>query len=178
MKELPTRKSHLPKTTTKNEDQTMNQNNGLEAKISREETRALPTIDLGEIPLMPTRVSLQDPTLQIGTTIRMIEDHKTNAQISHSIEAMEIDPEMDLSTTRMGTGEQMETFLVHHRLKQKTCHKITPIASQEVINLTILRSVGLAIDLRLVLHPMNKKFRRTKIKHHLLWFASPRPMIA
>ena len=61
----------------------MHQNNGLEAKISNEETRTLPTIELGEVPLMPTRISLQDPTLHIGTTIRMIEGHMTNAQISH-----------------------------------------------------------------------------------------------
>ena len=53
----------------KNEDQTMDQNNGLEVKVSREETRTLLTIDLGEVPLMPTRVSLQDPTFHIGTTI-------------------------------------------------------------------------------------------------------------
>ena len=37
----------------------MEQNNGLEAKVSREEIRTLPTIDLGEVHLMPTRVSLQ-----------------------------------------------------------------------------------------------------------------------
>ena len=155
----------------------MDQNNGQEAMTSKEETRTLPWIDLGEVPLMPTRVSLQDTTLHIGTTIRMIEDHMTNAQISHSIEAMETDPEMNLSTTRMGTGEQMETFLVHHRLKEETSHKMTPIASQEVINLTILHSIDLTIDLRLVLHPMNKNFCRTIIIHNFMWFASPRPMI-
>ena len=61
----------------------MAQNNGLEAKISKEETRTLPTIDSGELPLVPTKISLQDPTLHIGTTILMIKDHMTNAQISH-----------------------------------------------------------------------------------------------
>ena len=40
----------------------MDQNNELEAKISKEETKTLPTIDLGEVPLMRTRISLQDPT--------------------------------------------------------------------------------------------------------------------
>ena len=84
---------------------------------------------------------------------------------------------MDLSNARMGTGEQMEIFLVHHRLKEETSHKITPIANQEVINLTTLRSVDLTIDLRLALNPMNKNFRRTKVRHHLMWFASPQPMI-
>ena len=126
---------------------------------------------------MPNKVSLQDQTLHIGTTIRMIEDDTTNAQISHSIEAMETDPEKDLSTSRLGTGEQMENFPVHHRLKEETSHQIIPTKSQEVINLTILRSVGLTIDLRPVSHPMNKNFRRTISKHHLMWFASPRPMI-
>ena len=177
MKELPRKKSPLLRTTTRNEDQTMDQNTGLEAKISKEETRTLPTIDFGEVPPMPTGISLQDPTLLIGTTIRITEDHMINAQVSHSVEAMETGLEMDLSTTRMGTGEQMETFLVHHRLKEETSHKVTVIASQEVTNLTIQHSVGLTIDLRLVSHPKNKNFRRTIIKHHLMWFASPRPMI-
>ena len=126
---------------------------------------------------MPTRVPLHDPNFHIGTTIRMIEDHMTNAQISHLIEAMETDSEMNLSTIKMGTGGTMETFLVLHRLQGETSHKITPTAIQEVINLTILRSVDLTIPLRLVLRPMNKIFRRTIIKHHLMRFASPRPMI-
>ena len=40
----------------------MDQNNGLEAKISKEETRTLPMIDSGEVPLKATEISLQDPT--------------------------------------------------------------------------------------------------------------------
>ena len=102
----------------------MDQNNGIEAKISKEEIRTLLTIDLGEVPLMPTRISLQDPTLQIGTTIRLLEDHMTNVQISQSIEAMKTDLEMNLSTIRMKTGETMETFLVLHRPKGETSHKV------------------------------------------------------
>ena len=101
----------------------------------------------------------------------------SNAKISHLIETMEIDLEMDLSITRMGTGDQMETFLVHHRLKEETSHRITPIANHEMINLITLCSVDLTIDQRLVLHPVNKNFRRTTIRHHLVWFASPRPML-
>ena len=154
----------------------MDQNNGLEAKISTEETRTLPTIDSGEVPLMSTRVSLQDRTLHIGTTTRVIEDHMTNARISHSIEAMETDPEMNLSTIKMGTGRTMETFLVLHRLQGETSHKIIPIANHEVTNLTILRSADLTIDLRLTLRPMNRIFRRTIIRHHLMWFVSLQPM--
>ena len=38
-------------------------------------------------------------------------------------------------------------------------------------------SADLTIDLRLVLRPINKSFRRTIIRHHLMWFASPQPMI-
>ena len=45
----------------------------------------------------------------------MIEDHMTNAQINHLIEAMETDSGMNLSTIRMGTDGTMETFLVLHR---------------------------------------------------------------
>ena len=126
---------------------------------------------------MPTRISLQYPTLHIGKTIRMIEDHMTNAQISHSIEAMETVPEMNLSTIRMETGGTVETFLVLHLPKGETSHKITPIANPEVINPTTLRSADLTIDLRLVFRPMDRNFRRTIIRHHLMWFVSPQPMI-
>ena len=90
---------------------------------------------------------------------------------------MEIDHEIDLLTTRMETAETMEIFLVPHRLKEETSHKITPIAKPEVINLTTLRSTDLTIDQRLALHPMNKNFRRTIIRHHLMLFASPQRMI-
>ena len=81
---------------------------------------------------------------------------------------------MTLSTTRMGT---VELFLVLHRLKVEISHEITPIAHQELINLTTLRSTDLTVDLQQVLRPMNKSFRRTIIRHHLMWFASPQPRI-
>ena len=90
----------------------MDQNNGLEAQISKGETRILLTIDLGERLLLPTRIYLQDQTLHKGITIRLLEDRMINAKISHSTETMETDLETDLSTTRMGTGETMEIFLV------------------------------------------------------------------
>ena len=68
----------------------------------------------------------------------------------------------------------MQTLLAHHRLKEETSHRITPIADREVINLITLRSVDLTIDQRLVLHPMNKDSRQIIIKH-LMWFALPQP---
>ena len=162
----------------KNEDETIDQNNGLEVKISKEESKNLPTIDLGEVPLMPTRISLQDSTLHLGTTIRMMEDHMNDAQISHSIEAMETDLEMNLSTIGMEIGGTMENFVVLHRFQGETSHKIIPIVNQEVINLTTLRSTDLTIDLRLVLRPVNRIFRRTIIRDHLMLFVSPQPMIS
>ena len=61
----------------------MDQNNGLEVKISKEETRTLPMMVSGEVPLIATKISIQDPTLHIGTTVRMIDDHLINAHISH-----------------------------------------------------------------------------------------------
>ena len=155
----------------------MDQNNGLEARIFKKETRTSVTIDLGEVPLMPTKISLQDPTLRIGITTLITEDHMTNAQVSHSIETMETDLEMDPPTIRMGTGETMETFLVLHRLKGETSHRIIHTANQEAINLTILPSADLTIRPRLVSHPMNKNFRQTITRHPLMWSDSPRPMI-
>ena len=85
----------------------------------------------------------------------------------------DIDLEMDLSTTRMGTGETMEIFLVLHRFKEATSYKTTPIANQEVINLTTLLSADLTTDLRLVLHLTNTSSRKAIIRHHLMSFASP-----
>ena len=155
----------------------MDQNNGLEAKISKEETRTLTMIDSGEVPLIATKNSLQNTTLHIGTTVRMIEDHLTNAQISHLIETMETDTDMNLSTTRMGTGGTMETFLVLHQIQEETSHKTIPIAHQEMNNLTTLRSAGLTVNLQQTLHPMNRNVRRTIIRRHLMWFVSPQPTI-
>ena len=152
----------------------MDHNNGPEVRISKEKTRTLPMIDSGEVPLMATKVSFQDPILHMGTTVRMIEDHLTNAQISHLIETMETDPDMNLSTTRMGTGETMEIFLVLHQIQEETSRKTTPIANYEMINLTTLRSADLTIDQRLVLHPMNKNSLQATIKH-LMWSALPQP---
>ena len=155
----------------------MDQNNGLEAKISKEETRTLPMIDSGEVLLIATKIFLQDPTLHMGTTVRMRDDHLINAQASLLIETMETDPEMNLSTTRMGTGGTMETFFLLHQIQEETSHKTIPIAHQEMNNLTTLRSAGLTIALQQTLHLMNRNFRRTIIRHHLMWFVSPQPMI-
>ena len=162
------KKVTLPKITTKNEDQTMDQNNGLEAKIFKDETRTLAMIDSGEVHLIATKISLLDPTLHKETTVRTIDDHLINVQISHLIETMETDPDMNLSTTRMGTGGTMGTFLVPRQIQEETSHKTIPIANQEMNNLTISHSADLTIDLQQTLHPMNKNFRKTIIRHLLL----------
>ena len=171
------KKSSSLKTITKNEDQIMDQNNGLEAKISKGETRILLTIDLGEHLLLPTRIYLQDQILHMGLTIRLMEDRMINAKISHSTETMETDLETDLSTTRMGTGETMEISLVLRRLKEETSHKTTSIANQELTNLITLRCADLTMELRLVLLPTNKNFSKTITRQHLMWFVSPQPTI-
>ena len=146
----------------------MDQNNGLEAKISKGETRTLPMIDPGEVPLIASKTSLQDQTLHMGITIRITEDRMINAKISHLTETMEIDLETDLPTTRLGTGESLENFLVLRRLKEEISHKITSIANYELTNLTTLLSAYLTIDQRLVSLLMNKNFRQTIIRHHLM----------
>ena len=155
----------------------MDQNNGLEAKISKEEIRITILMDLQGIFLHLIETPLQGPTSHMKTNTRTKEDHTINAQVSHSIDLTEINFEMNLLTTRMGTGETMEIFLVPHPFKEETSQEITPIANQEVINLTTLRSTDLTIDQRLALRPMNKTFRRTIFRHHLMWFASPQPVI-
>ena len=85
----------------------------------------------------------------------------------------EIDLEMDFSATRMGTGETIEIFLAHQRLKEEISHKITPIANQEVINLTTLLSADLTTDVQLVFHLTNTNSHKAKIRYHLMLFASP-----
>ena len=90
---------------------------------------------------------------------------------------MEIDRQMDLSTVRKEIGEPMETFLILHRLKGETSYKTFHTANQEAINLTILLSADMRIDLRLVLQPMNKNFHKTITRCHLTCFASPQPTI-
>ena len=102
-------------------------------------------------------------------------DHSINAQINHLIETTEIDPVKDLSTTRTETGGIMETFLVLHQIKEEASHKIIYIDNQEVINLTILTSADLTIDLRLISRLTNKSFHKTIFKHHLMGFVSPQP---
>ena len=125
----------------------MDQNNGQEAKVSKEKTRTLLIIDLGEVPQLPTRISLQDPNLHMGTMIRKLEGQMTKAQISHSIKAMETDLEMILSTIRMEIGESMEDYPILHRLKAETFHKIFHTTNRKVTNLTTLPSADLTIDL-------------------------------
>ena len=171
------KKSLLLRITTKNEDQIMDQNNGLEAKTSKGETRILLTIDLGEHLLLPTGISLQDQTLHMGKTIRIMEDRMINAKINHLTETMEIDLETDLSTTRMGTGETMEIFLVLRRLREDTSSKLTSIANQQLTNLITLRSAVLTIELRLVLLHMNKNSRKKITRQLLMWFVSPQQTI-
>ena len=155
----------------------MDQSNGLEAKISREETRTTIMMDLGEIPPPLSRVSLQGHILPTGTTVQTTEDHMINAQISNSIEMTEIDLGMVLSTTQMGTGETMEISLVLHRVKGETIRRIVQTANQDMIGPTTLLSVDLTIDLRLVLRPTNKNFRRTITRQHLIWLVSPQSTI-
>ena len=155
----------------------MDLNNGLEAKISREETRTLLMIDLGEVPLPLTRISLQDQTSHMGITVQTMEDHMINAQINHSIETMEIGLKMILLIIRLGTAETMGIFLVLHRFKGETSYKIFHIANQEVINSATLPSADLTIDPRLVIHPTNKSSRKTITRLPLMWFVLPQPTI-
>ena len=172
-KELPRKKSPLLRTTEKNEDKIMDQNDRLEAKFFKEEIRILIMMNLQEIFPHPIRNSLHGQTSYMVLTIQTMEDPLINAQISHSKEAMENDPEMDLSIIRMGPGETMETHLVLHRLKRETSHKIVHTASQEVINLTILLSTDLTIDLRRVLRLTNKSFHKRITRRHLIRFVRP-----
>ena len=149
----------------------MDQNNGPEAKIFKDDTRTLTMIDSGAVHLIATKIFLRDPTLHIEPTVRTIDDHLINAQISHLIETMETDPDMNLSTTRMGT------FLVLRQIQEETSHKTIPIAHQEMNTLITSHSADLTIDLPQTLHPMNRNFRRTIIRHHLMWFVLLQPMI-
>ena len=139
----------------------MDQNNGREAKIFKGETRISLKIDLEKLPLLPTRISLQNQNLHMGITIRKKETVMINAKISHSTETMEMELETVLSAIRMGNDNTMENFLIPHRLKGKTVRKTVQTANQEVISPTFLLSADLTLELRLVSRPTNKIFRET-----------------
>ena len=155
----------------------MDENNGLEAEISNEKGRITKMMDLQETFPHVIRISLQVQTSHMGITVRTMEDHLIIAQISHSIEAIEIDPETDLSIIRMGPGKTTENSLALHRLKGETSDKMVHIASQGVINLTIQPSTGLTFNPRQVLQPTNKNFHKTITGRLLIWFPSQQPMI-
>ena len=74
----------------------MDQSNGLEAKISKEEIKLTIMMDLQEIFPHLLKTSLQVPTSHMRTITRTTENHMVDAQISHSKEMMEIDLEMNL----------------------------------------------------------------------------------
>ena len=104
MKKLPKEKSRLLGITKKIEDHIMDQSNGLEAKIPKEEIRFTIMMDLQAI--FPRLIKIPNfaskaPTSHMRTITQTTEDHMINAQISHSIEMMEIDLKMDLSTNPM-----------------------------------------------------------------------------
>ena len=84
---------------------------------------------------------------------------------------------MNLLTTRMGTGGTMGTFLVLHQIQEEISHKTIPIANQETNNLTISHFADLTLDLQQTLHPMNRNFRKTIIRHLLMWFVLLQPRI-
>ena len=155
----------------------MDRNDGLEARISKAEITIIITMGLGEVPPIIAKISLRNQTSHMGMIAQIMGDSLINTEISHLIQTMETDLGMDPTITRMGTGDQIQPFLVHHRLKEETSHRITPIANQEVINPITPRPVDLTINQRLVLRPTSKNFRRAIIRHPLMWFASPQPMI-
>ena len=80
---------------------------------------------------------------------------------------------MDLSTIRIAPGATMEIFLVVRRLKEENSHKITPIANQEVINITTQLSADPTTDPQLVFHLTNTSSLKAIIRHHLMSFTSP-----
>ena len=102
----------------------MDQNDRLEeAKIFNEENRTTVTMVLREILPPPIKFSVRDKASKMVTVIRTMEDHIVNAQISHSMEATEIDLKTNLTTIRLETGETREDFLVPHRSKERLLTK-------------------------------------------------------
>ena len=155
----------------------MDQNNRLEAKISKEETRTTLTMDLREVFSQLIKFSLPDQTSAMETINRIMEYHMINVHINRSIETMQTDIETDFSAIKMETGETMEIFPFFHQLEEETSHKKIPTANQEMINLAILPSTYLTIDLRLVLCLANKNFHKTITRRHLILFVSPQATI-
>ena len=149
----------------------MDQNNGLKAMTSKGGIKITFFLDLQEIFPHLIRTTLHGQTSHMGITIRTMEDHMINARISPSIEAMDIDLEMDLSIIGMEPGGTMETSLVLHRLQGEIFHKRLHSANQGVINLKFLPSADPKIAPRVVSGRTNKTSHRTITRRHLMWFA-------
>ena len=101
----------------------MDQNNGIEAKISKKEIRITIMMDLQEIFPHLIKISLPGKTSHMGVTFRTREEQTIYAKVSHSMQTYEIDLEIHLSAFGMETGETMETFLVLHLLQGETFTK-------------------------------------------------------
>ena len=75
-------------------------------------------------------------------TIWLVEDRMINAKTKRSKGTLEINAEADLSTSRMGTGEVMESFNVHLLLREKVSHGISQYSDLEPINPVVLHFTG------------------------------------
>ena len=73
------------KITRKSKNPAMDQKNGKEVKVLKEETRTTLTMDIWQNPQQIIRIPLPDQTPHTGTTIRTMQDDMINAQINHSI---------------------------------------------------------------------------------------------
>ena len=113
-KERPRKKSRLVRTTTKTRTRSCIRTRWTRGQDFQRRNQNYTNDEFTRNSPPLIRISLRDQASHMGTTFRTMEDHLINAQISHSIEAMEIDLELNLSTIRKGTGETMKKIFVPH----------------------------------------------------------------
>ena len=169
MKGLP-KKISLLKTLTETEYQALDQDNGLEAKIFRDESRSTLTLNLWEIPQQLNRTSLSDQTQHTGTTIRISEDHgdqRPNQSYNKN----------DGNRSWNEIDNILEKSLFLNRPNGEISHRTIHTANHEVISWTFLLA-EITNNLRVVWPLTNKNSHQPKTRVHPMSSASLQPTIA
>ena len=167
-RELPRKKSPIFRTTTKNEDQIMDQNNGPEANFSKEETRTLLTTDLREVLLLLTRTSLQDISFanwNNNPKNGRSYDQRRNQYLNRSNKSQSRSVSFNNPN---GNWQNNGGFSRFPSTQRRIFRKIIHTVNHEVILLTSLPFAGPTIDLWLVLRLTHKNFHKTIIRLHLM----------
>ena len=114
----------------------------------------------------------------MGRTTRTVDDYWTGDQTNSPIGTMEIDRIMAISIVKVGLGEIMKIFLLHHLDKDGTFLMVILSVDLSLFSLEIRHLEDQMLTQSLVPLLTNRNFRKATIKHQRTWFISPQLMIA